>query len=386
MRRLWECILTKDKNMNNYCLSSNWKKVAVKDMGRVITGNTPPMREPENYGDDFCWTTAQDFKSKYISNTVIKLSKKGKKASRVVPAGSVLVTCIASIGLNAIAKVEMATNQQINSIIPNELHSGEFLYYLLSYNTNRLKAFAGGGGILILSKGEFEKMCFCVPPLPEQEKIAKILSCWDTAIEQMQNLIAEKKELRRALAGKLLSNDLWSDIELCELLDYEQPSKYLVTDVLDFNNDKVPVLTANKSFVIGSTDDKAGVYDKGECVIFDDFTTDMKYVDFKFKIKSSAIKILTPKSGTCLRFLFEQMRRIKYPRGGHKRYWLSEFQYLTIEVPDIGIQNKIADILTKADTEIELLNKKLDVLKEQKKGLMQKLLTGEIRVKVDKKD
>lgn len=253
----------------------------------------------------------------------------------------------------------------------------------MSYACSKIRFFNETTGVSQLTVPQVAEYKVAVPPLPEQEKIAEILSCWDDAIEQMQNLIAEKKELRHVLAYKLLSGNLWPDTELCELLNYEQPSKYLVEDVLDFDSNKLPVLTANKSFIIGSTDDDTGVYDKGDCVIFDDFTTDMKYVNFKFKVKSSAIKILTPKSGSYLKFVFEQMRRIKYPRGGHKRYWLSEFQYLTIGLPDTATQHKIVNILSKADTEIDLLNKKLDVLKEQKRGLMQKLLTGEIRVKAE---
>ena len=77
------------------------------------------------------------------------------------------------------------------------------------------------------------------------------------------------------------------------------------------------------------------------------------------------------------------MKRIKYPLGGHKRYYLSEYQYITISIPDTKEQQAIADVLSTADDEINLLNQKLEALKEQKKGLMQQLLTGQIRVKVN---
>ena len=175
----------------------------------------------------------------------------------------------------------------------------------------------------------------------------------------------------------------WKDCELSDLLDYEQPSKYIVNEILEYSKTKIPVLTANKAFILGSTDDISGIYAKGTCIIFDDFTTDIKYVDFPFKVKSSAIKILTSKKDVVLKFVFEQMKRIKYPLGGHKRYYLSEYQYITISVPDISEQQAIADVLSTADDEIDLLNKKLILFKEQKKGLMQQLLTGNIRVKVN---
>ena len=175
----------------------------------------------------------------------------------------------------------------------------------------------------------------------------------------------------------------WKDCELSDLLDYEQPSKYIVNEILEYSKTKIPVLTANKAFILGSTDDISGIYAKGTCIIFDDFTTDIKYVDFPFKVKSSAIKILTSKKDVVLKFVFEQMKRIKYPLGGHKRYYLSEYQYITISVPDISEQQAIANVLSTADDEIDLLNKKLTLFKEQKKGLMQQLLTGNIRVKVN---
>ena len=242
-----------------------------------------------------------------------------------------------------------------------------------------------------VSKDNLKKLKLLLPPLAEQGKIAGILGTWDEAIEKLSDLIKQKKLLKKGLMQKLLTgktrlNDFtqpWEDYELSDLLDYEQPTKYLVNDILKYSKEKVPVLTANKAFILGSTDDTCGIYCKGNCIIFDDFTTDMKYVTFPFKVKSSAIKILTSKENVILKFVFEQMKRIKYPLGGHKRNYLSEYQYITIRVPDIAEQTAIADVLSTADDEINLLNKKLEALKEQKKGLMQQLLTGQTRVKVN---
>ena len=231
-------------------------------------------------------------------------------------------------------------------------------------------------------------MKILLPPLAEQEKIALVLGTWDEAIEKLSSLIEQKKNLKKGLMQRLLTGKTrltqpWKDCELSDLLDYEQPSKYIVNEILEYSKTKPPVLTANKAFILGSTDDTSGIYTKGTCIIFDDFTTDIKYVDFPFKVKSSAIKILTPKKGAVLKFVFEQMKRIKYPLGGHKRYYLSEYQYITISIPDTKEQQAIADVLSTADDEINLLNQKLEALKEQKKGLMQQLLTGQTRVKVN---
>lgn len=168
-------------------------------------------------------------------------------------------------------------------------------------------------------------MKILLPPLAEQEKIALVLGTWDEAIEKLSSLIEQKKNLKKGLMQRLLTGKTrlkgftqpWKDCELSDLLDYEQPSKYIVNEILEYSKTKPPVLTANKAFILGSTDDTSGIYTKGTCIIFDDFTTDIKYVDFPFKVKSSAIKILTPKKGAVLKFVFEQMKRIKYPLGGH---------------------------------------------------------------------
>ena len=300
----------------------------------------------------------------------------------------IVLTIVGTVGRSAIINnynQEYTFQRSVAILRPNESILSEFLYDQIQSNSfqNELKkrqSVSAQPGVYLEDLGSVPCV---VPPLEEQKKIAEILGTWDRAIEELTDLIAEKKELRKGLANRLLNVLTWNDIELSDLLDYEQPTKYLVTKILDYDAQKIPVLTANKAFVLGSTDDTTGVYSKQDCIIFDDFTTDMKYVDFKFKVKSSAIKILTPRENVNLKFVFEQMQRLKLPIGGHKRYWLSEYQYLTIKIPDDDTQSKIVSILSKADSEIDLLNQRLDVLKEQKRGLMQKLLTGEIRVKVD---
>ena len=361
-----------------------WKQKKLGDICTMFSGGTPSVDVPEYYGGAIPFIRSAEINS---DKTELFLTDEGmaNSSAKLVNVGDLLYALYgATSGEVGAAKISGAINQAI-LCIRSETSNIKFIYYVLQNRKDSILSKYLQGGQGNLSAQIMKVLPVALPPLPEQEKIAQILEAWDTAIEQMQSLIYEKKQLRYTLAEKLLSNNLWPDTELYNLLDYEQPSKYLVSNVLDFDNDKLPVLTANKSFIIGSTDDDIGVYDKGECIIFDDFTTDMKYVDFKFKVKSSAIKILTPKSGVCLKFVFEQMKRINYPRGGHKRYWLSEFRYLTIRLPDIITQRKIADVLMTADAEIDLLKRQLDAITEQKRGLMQKLLTGQIRVKVDKK-
>jgi len=132
-------------------------------------------------------------------------------------------------------------------------------------------------------------------------------------------------------------------VELGEVLDYEQPTKYIVSSVDYDNKYATPVLTAGKTFILGYTDEKNGVFqEKLPVIIFDDFTTATKFVDFPFKVKSSAMKILhADENKANIEFLFHTMQRIVFPVNEHKRYWISEYSKIKIPLPPLEIQRQI---------------------------------------------
>ena len=230
------------------------------------------------------------------------------------------------------------------------------------------------------------------PPLKEQEKIAEILTTWDEAITKQTELLEAKELQKKALMQKLLSgevrfsgfSDEWHFYKLGYLLDYEQPTNYLVNDTNYDDSFNTPVLTAGKTFILGYTNETDGIYkEQLPVIIFDDFTTATQFVNFPFKAKSSAMKILKSKGNLGnIKVIFELMQTIKYQADDHKRYWISEYQDLEIKLPSLPEQQKIAEVLSLADDEINLLKNELEELKLQKKALMQKLLTGQVRVKV----
>lgn len=165
----------------------------------------------------------------------------------------------------------------------------------------------------------------------------------------------------------------WRECKIRDILDYERPDNFIVKSVAYDNGNKIPVLTANKSFILGYTGEDFGIYKDIPVIIFDDFTTDSKFVDFPFKVKSSAIKILKPKNKEInLRFVFEKMKSINFPIGNHKRYYISQYQNLDILVPrDKVEQDKIAEILSKFDDSIEKTENIVSEIEELKKGLIQ---------------
>ena len=156
-----------------------------------------------------------------------------------------------------------------------------------------------------------------------------------------------KKGYRLTNIGSIPTD--WDTARLGELLDYEQPTKYITKDI-DANSG-IPVLTSNKSFILGYSSDTKGIFEKTPIILFDDFTTDRKYVDFPFKIRSSATKILKPnRKGLNLKYIFNAFDTVKFQADDHKRYWISEFQFLKIPYPSESEQNKIVEILNTWET------------------------------------
>src|SRR4051794_24303385 len=123
----------------------------------------------------------------------------------------------------------------------------------------------------------------------------------------------------------------WEFVELGQLLHYEQPTKYIVEST-NYNNEyKTPVLTAGKSFIIGYTNETTGIYTDLPVIIFDDFTTSSKFVNFPFKVKSSAMKILSCDSNRAdIKFLYYIMQILECNHDTHKRYWISIYSKIKI--------------------------------------------------------
>lgn len=139
-------------------------------------------------------------------------------------------------------------------------------------------------------------------------------------------------------------------VKFDDVLKYEQPSKYIVKSE-NYNNEyQIPVLTAGKTFILGYTNENESIFNDLPVIIFDDFTTAFHFVDFPFKVKSSAMKILKPvKEIADIKYLFYKMQTISIDNDLHKRYWISIYSQIEIPLPPLPQQQKIANILDAAD-------------------------------------
>lgn len=266
-------------------------------------------------------------------------------------------------------------------------------YFDNNFHGKQLSRFITSGarsnGLLNISPTDFFGIILPTPrEKEEQQEIADCLSSLDELItaedEKLEALRAHKKGLMQKLfpaEGETVpvwrfpefrECDEWEDKPLSELLVYERPDSYIV-DNTNYKDCGVPVLTANKSFILGYTDESHGIYRNIPVIIFDDFTVDDKYVDFPFKVKSSAIKILKSKRNDDLKFIYELMETIKFDPKEHKRYFISTYQNLIVRVPELKEQKIIADCLSSLDALITTQAEKIEALKAHKKGLLQGL-------------
>ena len=281
---------------------------------------------------------------------------------------------------------------------PLNIHAKFYLYLFKSqwYISEGTKYFKGVVGQQRVHKGIFTDLQIPLPPLAEQYRIVAEIEKWFALIDQieqgkvdLQTTIKQTKSkiLDLAIHGKLVPQDPndepaiellkrinpnftpcdnghytqlpngWCECQLENIVKYEQPQAYIVKSTDYDDKYLIPVLTAGKSFIIGYTNETEGIYQNIPCIIFDDFTTDSKLVDFPFKVKSSAMKILRVADSIEIEYVAMFMNITRLIGDTHKRYWISEYSKLCIPIPPKEEQKRIANA-------VNVMFKKLDTIME----------------------
>ena len=271
------------------------------------------------------------------------------------------------------------------------------LVYMSSYVQIILATECVGATMNNLNQSVLSQILFPLPPLAEQKRVVartkymlSIITTLDNEQYSLHTTIkqAKAKVLDLAIHGKLVSQDPndepasellkrinpkaeiitdnghyqklpsgWAICRLEDIVSYEQPTPYIVKSTNYADSYETPVLTAGKSFIIGYTDETAGIYTSLPCIIFDDFTTDSKFVDFPFKVKSSAMKILQVVEDINIEYVSMFMSITRLIGDTHKRYWISEYSKLEIPIPPAEEQKRIVDT-------VRLIFKKLDSISD----------------------
>ena len=308
-----------------------------------------------------------------------RINKEGSKKSRAVYKGDIILSNSMSFGKPYILEIDGFIHDGWFVIRDYQNYIDKtYLCQLLSSDVvqNQYKSTAAGGVVKNISSDLVNSVKFHLPSIMEQRKIARFLELIDQKIEVQIKIIdtlsSQKKQIRNLLFKNIHKN---ANCCIQDYVIYEQPQKYIVhsTDYLSYGKDYTPVLTANQSFILGYTLEKDGIYEKGDCIIFDDFTNENKYVDFPFKVKSSALKILQTKGGLMLKFFYEYLQFLNFESTDHKRHYLSEVAVTDISVPNLKEQTFVCKIFTSFDNKLRNEKALLEKYRLQKQFLLNNL-------------
>ena len=246
------------------------------------------------------------------------------------------------------------TEIDTNQILP------KFLYHFLT--TQNLEKLNMAGGVPSLTQTMLNKLPIPLPPLSVQSRIVEILDKFTALEAELEAELELRKKQYQHYREQLLNfsstpphefNVIWR--KLGEVAEYEQPTGYLVKDTEYKDDYPTPVLTAGKTFILGYTNETEGIYEasKHPTIIFDDFTTALRWVDFDFKAKSSAMKMITSKdeSVCLLKYIYYWLCTLPSAlvEGDHKRQWISNYANKDFPLPPLSVQSRIVEILDKFD-------------------------------------
>ena len=311
-------------------------------------------------------------------------------------AGDILISMTGNVGRICYVLIDdCLLNQRVGKLVPTKIDK-EFFYHSIqngNFQTAMQERAKGGAQGNLSAKDILQHVIYYPNNKHEQQKIAHCLSSLDEVIGLQAKKVQALKQHKKGLMQQLFPAEgettprlrfpefreagAWEVKELSAALAYAQPTPFIVSTE-QYGTSGTPVLTAGKTFILGHTSEDFGIYERVPVIIFDDFTTEAKFVDFPFKVKSSAIKILSPRPGYSLKFVLEAIISIQFDASQHKRHWIGEFQHLKIPFPPPKEQQKIAHCLSSLDEVIGLESHKLDALKNLKKGLMQQLFPQEV--------
>lgn len=398
---------------------NKWEKYKIHELGSVVTGSTPKTTIEEYWNGNIPFVSPTDMKGyKNIVNTERTVTIDGAQTGRLIPKGSLMVTCIASIGKMAISDRECITNQQINTIIPNNKCTVDYLYYALLKNIDRLKLFSGTTAVPIINKSTFEQFELEIPPLREQQKIAEILSSVDAAIEKTEQVIAKTEEVKKGLMQQLLTKGIghteFKQTEFGEIpVSWEVKKISQVASTMsggtpnrkksEYYNGDIPWVktgelihkylnnSEEKITELGLNNSSAKLMPVGAVLIAMYGATVGKstILGISASTNQACCGIIPNKDYLNNEYLYYRLQywkdKLISMATGAAQPNISQqlIKELLIPLPNLSEQEKIVDILNIQDEKIANEKANLDSLKEIKQGLMQRLLTGQVRVQID---
>ena len=399
-------------------IPEDWEIVKLGKLTTVETGKTP-LRSNKQFWDNgtINWATTTEVNETYIVSTNEKITNQAvaELKMKILPINTILLAMYGqgkTRGKVALLRIESTINQAFASIKPNKNYSTNFVFNYLDKSYEKIRDLSHGSNQDNLNLDIVKALQIPLPPLKEQEKIAEILTTWDEAITKQTELLEAKELQKKALMQKLLSgevrfdgfSDKWKEVRIDKLFDFKKGQE-LSKEKLEKNGIFECILYGELyttyseviSEIKSKTNIKEGIKSKIDDILIPASTTtsaiDLAIASTIQKdnvLIGGDINILRKKTNNIngefiSKYLthIKKMEIAKYAQGITIIHLYSkDFKHLKIQLPSLPEQQKIAEVLSLADDEINLLKNELEELKLQKKALMQKLLTGEVRVKV----
>ncbi|MFQ1656304.1 restriction endonuclease subunit S [Aeromonas allosaccharophila] len=383
-------------------LPAGWKYDLLDKFSTRCSGHTPSKSFPEYWNGGIKWISLADsyrLDQGYVYQTDNEISEAGiaNSSAELHPAETVVLSRDAGIGKSGVMAVPMAVSQHFIAwkCDNKEILNSWFLYNWLQLNKAEFERQAVGSTIKTIGLPYFKKLKIAVPPYPEQNKIAHVLSTWDKAISTTEQLLANSQQQKTALMQQLLtgkkrlldSNGMrfsgeWSFITFDDMFKVNNKKSAQVKSSDYLEAGAVPVVDQGKQLIVGYCNNEE-IYTDIPVIVFGDHTRCLKWVDFEFCPGADGTQVLDTKAGIDKKFGYYSLCFTDIPNLGYSRH-MRELKEKDFKVPlDAKEQQKIAAVLSTADQEITTLQQKLDALKQEKKALMQQLLTGKRRVLVN---
>ncbi|EOX4856028.1 TPA: restriction endonuclease subunit S [Haemophilus influenzae] len=353
------------KTVKSLCNDNFWLMPATPEFDD--NGNIPYITSKNIKGGKI------DFQNtKYINEYVYQeLSR-----TRCIIENDILISMIGTIGEAVIVKKEdlyfYGQNMYVLRLNNELVNHKFFLYYFTApFILNSLLSKKNSSNQGYLKAGQIESLKIPIPPLSVQTEIVKILDALTALTSELTSELILRQKQYEYYREKLLDGAEVKWIPLGDVADYEQPTKYLVNSTVYNDNYPTPVLTAGKTFILGYTNEDEGIYfaSKSPVIIFDDFTTANKWVDFDFKAKSSAMKMITSKNEkfALLKYIYYWLNTLPNNQtdGDHKRQWISNYANKLIPIPPLSVQTEIVKILDKFETLTNSITEGLPLAIEQ---------------------
>jgi len=391
-----------------------WEKHPV---GKICSSIVPGRNKPKQFGGNIAWVTTPEIIGKFIPSSVQEnyISEETIKecGGKVVPKGAVVMAAVGDLGLIAITKEEVVLNQQLHAFVCSSKINNEFLAYWLATQTPYMESVASKTTILYLNKTNCESIPVLVPPILEQQKIAKILSTWDKAISTTERLIDNSTEQKKALMQQLLTGKKrlldesgkrfegeWEEVSVGSLgkiysggtpstsnTEYWDGDINWITPTDITKQDSRYINSSLRKITLeGLENSSAKLVPAGSLLICTRATIGAMAITSHEMCTNQGFKNIVPNSKTNIVFVYYLLTYNKHrmisKASGSTFLELSKtsFESMRFRMPPLKEQQKIASVLTNADKEIELFEQQLANLQQEKKALMQVLLTGKKRV------